>query len=348
MPPAADRAVTAAAAAPTRVSRSAARAVRDTSRAMAGSMRLLTLCALAGASVGGGACRDLSNERPDAAPDSATGYPAPRDSLVPAIGSDATFDLATWNIELFPKDPSTAALAADLITSMRLDVIVVEEVTDEAAWRELEARLPEHDAVLSSHVYSASEYQKLGVLYRRGLVEVGPLQLLFSGDTRPFPRPPIKLHVTVDDRVHAPLELDLVGVHLKAGVTADDRDRRREALIKLDTYLRAQVDGGGEDDVVVLGDFNEVVTDAAGQATLAPLLGAPDRYTWQTAAYAQSGGITYLGFGGRGLDHIVTTAGLATETAGAELTVPRLDRIFGGYEPLLSDHLPVALTLPLR
>ncbi|MEZ4360642.1 MAG: endonuclease/exonuclease/phosphatase family protein [Kofleriaceae bacterium] len=298
-------------------------------------------------------CRDVDRDEepgPDASmpPDSGTGYPPPRDNLVPAVGSDATFDLATWNLELFPKDVSTAALAADLITSMRLDVVVVEEVTDEQAWLELATRLPEHEALLSPHVYSADSYQKLGVLYRRGLVTVSPLSLLFSGDTSPFPRPPIKVSIVVNDRIHAPLALDLIGVHLKAGVTTSDRERRRAAIVKLDEYLRAQVDGGGEDEVVVLGDYNEVVTDAAGQSVFAPILTAPDRYTLQTNAYALGGGITYLGFGGRDLDHITTTAGLAAEVAGGGVTVLRLDQIFGGYEPLLSDHLPVTLSIPLR
>ena len=301
-------------------------------------------------SLGATGCRDLENRNgsPDAAPDSSTGYPPPRAGLVPAIGSDATFDLATWNIQLFPKDVATPALTADLVTSLALDVIVVEEITDETAWRELADRLPEHEALISPHVYSDDNYQKLGVLYRRGLVTAGPLRLLFNGDGGPFPRPLIHVPITVDDGVHAPLTLDLIGVHLKAGVNLDDRERRRQALIKIDAHLREQIDGGGEDEVVVLGDFNEVVSDATGQSVMAPLLGAPDRYQVQTAPYAQGGGITYLGFGGRDLDHIVTTAGLAAELTGGQLVVPRLDQTFNGYQGLLSDHLPVVLKFPLR
>ena len=245
------------------------------------------------------------------------------------VGSEATFDLATWNIENFPKDMATAALAADLITSLALDVVVVEEVANEAAWNELAARLPYHEALLSPHVYSATEYQKLGVLYRRPLVSVAPLRLLFNGDTFDFPRPPIQVSISVDDGEHARMAFDLIGVHLKAGVTTEDRTRRRNAIVDLDAHVRAQVDGGGEDEVVMLGDFNEVVTDAAGQGVFAPFLTAADRYKMQTQAYAQGGGITYINFGGRALDHIVTTAGLAAEVAGGELVVPRLDQSFG-------------------
>lgn len=296
-------------------------------------------------------CRDLSEreESPDARPgDSGTGYPPPRSGLVPAVGSDSTFDVATWNIQLFPKDPATPALAADLITSLALDVVVIEEITDEQAWIELDERLPLYDARLSPHVYSANNYQKLGILYRRDLVTPGTLRLLGNGDSYAFPRPLIQLPITINDGVHAPMTIDLIGLHLKAGVATEDRDRRREAMIKIDDMLRAQVDGGGEDEIVLLGDFNEVVSDSVGQEVWSPLLGAPDRYKVQTSAYAQNGGITYLGFGGRDLDHIVTTSGLADELVGGTLVVPRLDMTFSGYQPLLSDHLPVVLKIPLR
>jgi endonuclease/exonuclease/phosphatase family metal-dependent hydrolase len=322
--------------------------VRRNLAGMAGALVSLLFLAGAAAQVG---CRDLSErEEPDAGPagDGGVTYPPPRKNLVAAVGSDATLDVATWNIQLFPKDPATPALAADLITSLALDVVVVEEITDEAAWNELAERLPEHEAVLSPHVYSDNNYQKLGVLFRKGLVTAGTLRILFNGDGGPFPRPLIQVPITVNDGVHAPLTIDLIGVHLKAGVTTSDRNRRVEAMMKIDEALRAQVDGGGEDEVIILGDFNEVVSDAVGQAVFAPLLGAPDRYKVQTAAYAQAGGITYLGFGGRDLDHIVTTAGLAAETTGGELVVPRLDLTFNGYQPLLSDHLPVVLKIPLR
>lgn len=303
------------------------------------------------------ACRDGGSDDPDGGPgpgdgrtpDSGTGYPAPRDNLVPAVGSAATFDLACWNIENFPKDPSSAALAADLITSLKLDVVIVEEVASEAAWNELVARLPEHEGILSPHVYTSTSYQKLGVLYRKPLVSVGQLRLLFNGDTVPFPRPPIQVSIVVDDGQHARLAIDLIGLHLKAGVTTDDRTRRTEAVVKLDNHLRSQIGGGGEDEVVMMGDYNEVFTDTASQAVFSPLLvGSPALFTLQTAPYAQGGGITYLGFGGKAIDHVVTSAGLAAELAGGDLAVPRLDQTFGGYQGLLSDHLPVVLRVPLR
>lgn len=300
------------------------------------------------------ACRDSGESGPDAGAindaheDGPLGYPPPRDNLVPRVGSATTFDLAAWNIQLFPKTANTPAIVADLITSMDLDVVVVEEITSEAAWNELEQRLPEHLAVVSPHTYFDGTYQKLGVLYRKSLVKPQPMQLLFNGQTTPFPRPAIKMPITVDDGVHAQLVIELIGVHLKAGVTTEDRTRRTEAVTLLDSYVRTQIATGGEDEVVMLGDFNEVVTDATGQMVMAPLLDAASDYTVQTREFAQGGGITYLGFGGRAIDHLVTTSGLAAEVAGGQLVVPQLQNQLTGYSADVSDHLPVVLRVPLR
>jgi endonuclease/exonuclease/phosphatase family metal-dependent hydrolase len=292
------------------------------------------------------ACRAVSPAL-DAAPEGdGWPYPPPRTDVVPAVGSPDTLEVASWNIENFPAGPGTPGYVADLIASLDLDVIVVEEIADELAWRELLDRLREHDGVLSSHRYSVTEYQKVGVIYRTDLVTPGEPKLLFPTDPYAFPRPALSLPVSIDDRVHPSLQLELIGVHLKAGIGTDDGARRQAAVEALDAHLRAQVDGGGEDEVIVAGDYNEIVTTAAGQANLAPILTAPDRYTLHTRPNADAGEISYVPYGGRLLDHITTTAGLAEEAAGARVVIPRLHATYSGYLTHVSDHLPVILVVP--
>lgn len=265
---------------------------------------------------------------------------APRGDLVPAVGSAGTLDVAAWNIENFPKSPRSIELAADLVTSLDLDLIVVEEVANVAAWNELVALLPEHEAVLSSHRYTATSYQKIGLLYRPSVVTVGPPELLFGAETYAFPRPAFKVHVT-----GAGYDLDLIGVHLKAGGAPDDGDRRAAAARILDTYLTAQV-ATGEDEVIVLGDYNEVVTSPEGRDRLAPLL-ASDRYRLRSEAVALAGGRSFLP-SGKVIDHILTTTGLDAELGERAALIPRIDQYVGGYDASLSDHLPVILTMPTQ
>ncbi len=292
------------------------------------------------------ACREVSPAL-DAAPDG-DGWPyaPPRTDAVGAVGGPATLEIATWNIENFPADAGTPRYVADLITSLDLDVIIVQEIADEDAWRELIDRLREHDGVLSSHRYGATDYQKIGVIYRTGLVAPGEPALLFPTDPYAFPRPPLSLPIAIDDGVHPARRLELIGVHLKAGVGVEDGERRRAAVEALDAHLRAQVDGGGEDDVILAGDYNEIVTTSGGQANLAAILDAPDRYTLRSRPNADGGEISFVP-SSRLLDHITTTAGLADELAGARVVIPRLHASYSGYLAHVSDHLPVILVAPL-
>jgi endonuclease/exonuclease/phosphatase family metal-dependent hydrolase len=265
----------------------------------------------------------------------------PNDNIVPPVGTDQTLDIACWNLEWFPKDERTASLVVDLITSMKLDIVVVEEIASVVAWNEVVERLPLHEAVLSSHRYSETEYQKIGIIYRSDLVTAGEPELLFSGQTYAFPRPALKLHVTAGS-----LTVDLIGVHLKAGVSEEDGDRRAAAMRSLDSYVRTQVDAGGEDEVIILGDFNETVDTSWGMAVMAPMLAAPERYRFRSQEAALAGEASYIP-SGRVIDHVVTTAGLADEVGGARAVIPRLDQQLVRYESYVSDHLPVVLSIPM-
>lgn len=285
---------------------------------------------------------DLGNEaQPDAVLSDAD-YREPRADLVPAVGGVDSLELATWNIENFPARASTPAIVADLITSLGLDVVVTQEIANENAWHELVARLPDHEAVLSTHRYSTGDYQKLGVIYRASEIAVGDLTLLFGNDGNAFPRPAISLPIT---ELATGRTLELIGVHLKAGVDASDAARRTDAIVALDAHVQAQVATAGEADVVILGDYNEVVTDATGQAVLAPLLDHPERYTVHSAPLGQAGTVSFLPANIM-LDQLTSTVALADRLAGATTVVPPLDAQYPGYEAEVSDHLPVVLIAP--
>lgn len=302
------------------------------SRLPLGSLVLSVVAALAGCVRDGIPIPDADPEHP---------YPPPRTDVVAPIGGPDTLEIATWNLENFPAASHTPSLVADLISSLDLDVVVVQEIADEAAWDELLLRLRDHEGILSTHRYGPNDYQKVGLIYRSALVTAGPPSLLFPSDAFAFPRPALAVTVEIDGR-----SIEVIGVHLKAGREPADADRRRAAVQELDAYLRAQIDGGGEDEVVVLGDYNERVTSPDDRAVLAPLLDAPDRYTVRTEPGALAGGITYLGFGGSWIDHITTSHALDVAWAGARVEQPRLDQTVRSYRSYVSDHLPAILIAP--
>lgn len=305
-----------------------------------GVRRIFVLLALA-------ACRGESAD-PEPMPPDATGtYPPPRTDAFMRLGSADTLEIAAWNIENFPAvTGTTAARVADLITSMDLDLVLVEEIASETAWAELIARLPEHEGVLSEHRYSPTEYQKLGIIYRASMITPSQIALLFPTETYNFPRPPLSALLAIDDGVHQPMSIRTIGLHLKAGVGTEDGERRHDALVTLDAYVRARIAAGDEDEIVIAGDYNEVLNTSVGQANFAPLLSAPDLYTVHTQAASDRGEISFVPSGVL-LDHITTTAALADDLGGAQLVIPRLQTL-PQYQSQVSDHLPVVLIVPLR
>ena len=130
-------------------------------------------------------------------------------------------------------------------------------------------------------------------------------------------------------------------VHLKAKLDSESQGRRRLAIERLDTWIRDQTSpAGSEQDVIVVGDFNDELTDPPEWNVFDPLLGAPDRYRFLTQSAEQSGEHTYLTFDSF-LDHILVTFDALIDYGAGTTAVLHLEETVSGYEATISDHRPV-------
>lgn len=270
-------------------------------------------------------------------------YPAPNNKLVAKVGTASTIDVATWNLRTFPATSSSIRLAADMIASMDLDLVAVQEITDDAAFNELVARLPGYAGVLSTHVFPAGEQQKEGIIYRTSAIKVSNVELLFDGEYDIFPRPPLQALVTV---LGTSVDFTLIVVHLKAGVQQENRDKRRLAIKALETHVRSRVDGPYDKEIMLVGDFNHDLDDDDSAVVWGPFLDNPDRYKLLTQATKNAGKESYLPFH-RMLDHIVVTSALVDEAGSETPLVPNLNVQYNSYQNDLSDHLPVVVRMPI-
>jgi len=267
-------------------------------------------------------------------------FPAPQTDVVPSVGTNTTFDVATWNIENFTVEDDTPRLVADLIASLALDFVAVQEVVDEDAFDELVERLPGYDGVLAD----IGAFHNLGFIYRADLATVTNPTVWFRDDRFGFPREPFGVTVTVNPCSDQSFDFVAITVHLKAGRGGEDADRRLAANLALEELTRELVETVDED-VLLLGDFNDRLTTNGGREVMEPWLDSP-RYRMQTLAAEADDFYSFVPsrvF----YDHIITTVGLDAETAGNVGFVAQLDRQYGQYVDRVSDHLPVVIRLPL-
>lgn len=249
--------------------------------------------------------------------------------------------LMTWNLQTFPLSTSTANLVAAVIEKELPDVVAVQEVSDAAAFRALPEVLP---AGYAAEVANDTATLTLGLLYRKDRVSVGAPEQLFTDDSYAFPRPPFKVKVIAGGVGDGSFDFVLVNVHLKAQLDAESVARRKAACVALDAWIEDQQAASSETDFVMLGDFNDELTDAPAYNVFEPFLNDPASYRFLTLEAAQAGEHTYLPFQSM-IDHVLVTADVLPEYGAGTTDVMELEQSVSGYQSNVSDHRPVIVEL---
>lgn len=252
-------------------------------------------------------------------------------------GQPETLRIATWNVENFPKNAATPQLLAESILALELDLMAIQEVADEDAFWDLVEDLPLYAGTLSPHEYFDGSYQKVGFLYRSDKLQVGNIRVLFDHDGFSFPRPAYQ--ATVTSRTTG-ADFFAITLHLKAGRGNDNRERRISAAQELaDHALKLATT---DDDIVLLGDFNDVLTSNAGRSVFEPFLSAG--FDIVTDELSDEGAYSFVPSMVM-LDHIVASSALTGEIVSESDSIPQLDFAIRNYDASLSDHLPVTFDI---
>lgn len=266
------------------------------------------------------------------------------------FGTDSTLEVATWNIEHFPKRGAyTVELATSLILAMDVDIIALQEIETPGDFADLDDRLPGWTGVRAS---SSSYGINLAFLYRTGgdWVTDG-VKEIFTENSREFPRAPYVL-----EGRYKGVPVVVINNHFKCCgdnfISSDEWDeeaRRRDAGLLLDEYVRTNYAGSR---VLIVGDLNDSLTDDSTRNVFNIFLDAPADWRFVDLGIAQgpSTGWSFPGWPSH-LDHILINADLfsAADGPGAAVSViPLFEGFPNGwseYDQNVSDHLPVALKL---
>jgi endonuclease/exonuclease/phosphatase family metal-dependent hydrolase len=271
------------------------------------------------------------------------GIVTPPDNPVPgkyanclSILSNTTFDIVTWNIENFPKNANTISLLTEMINTMDVDLIAVQEITSLTAFNTLLENLPEWDGVIT-----ASGSQRLGYLYKTTeITHFEPITQLFTDNNCAFPRPALKTKAThVSGK-----EVTFINIHLKCcnDVTqscGNARDRRQQASAIMKNYIDQNLNN---ESVIILGDWNDSITESNTPFQNFITDAANYKFTDMTIAQGSAANWSYPSWPSH-LDHILITNELFA--AMGEVRTLRLNPCEGQYFTTVSDHNPVLLRL---
>ncbi len=271
--------------------------------------------------------------------------PSPSDSsatvLVSRQGQTDRFEIATWNIENFPKaDTQTITDVAQIIKDLDLDLYGVEEIASVRSFDDMLKKLPGWQGVLSSDTYGNGSYQKTGILYKSNFISVSHVQNIFQDDGYAFPRPPLEAYVTVKDLEGIKFDFNLIVLHLKAKGGSSNEARRKSACQKLYQFISDEIAAGADSDFVVVGDWNDQLNDSPENNVFEPFLNAPDQFTFLTLGLTNQ--YSYISTTYKSLiDQILITKNVHQEYGNGTCKVLYLDQEYKSYVSYVSDHRPV-------
>ncbi|MCD6180814.1 MAG: endonuclease/exonuclease/phosphatase family protein [Candidatus Cloacimonetes bacterium] len=272
-----------------------------------------------------------------------------------AFGDDASLEIMTWNLEHFPKHGAeTIQYAANVIFAVQPDIVALQEIESDSAFTALVAQIQVLDRM---HTWAGfrsntnSWKQNLAYIYKSSEVFVTGIYQIYADDElyhAPFPRKPLLMKARYHDT-----DLVLINNHYKAMSGEKNEVRRRQASQLLAEYIHTNLP---HDNVLLMGDLNDILTDVPEKNVFSPFLDAPDQYRFADFAIAadSTANWSYPYWKHRGhIDHILISNELFDEAdnPGSEVRTVVIDDVMEGGEnaryKYITDHRPVVLKLAI-
>ena len=267
------------------------------------------------------------------------------------FGTDSTFDLVCWNIEWFPKNgQATADSVKIIIQSLAADVYALQEIEDTTLLKNIVSTIPGYSCYFKSSYYGGLAY-----VYNTSTVQVNKKYEIYTSQPfwNSFPRSPQVLELTFKNEDYV-----IINNHLKCcgdgsidfNDTSDEENRRLSAVNLLKTYIDSVF---LNDKVIVVGDYNDILTDLSVNNVFTPFLNDPDYlFIDFPIALGNSDNFSFPNWPSH-LDHILISNELFSDFSKpiSELACIRVDdymNSWNSYDNNISDHRPVGLKLEVN
>ena len=264
------------------------------------------------------------------------------------FGTDSTFEVISWNIEWFPKNGQTTVnYVQTILTNLQADVYALQEIDDTTLLKSVVSNIPAYECYFKSSYYGGLAY-----VYNTNTVQVNEKYEIYTSQPywNAFPRSPQVLELTFNNEDYV-----IIDNHLKCcgdGIidtndTSDEENRRLRAVNLLKTYMDSIFPN---DRVIVVGDWNDILTDPTANNVFNSLLNTPDySFVDLPIALGSSTNFSYPTWPSH-LDHILISDDLFTDFSkpNSEIACIRIDDYMSSwntYNNNISDHRPVGLKL---
>ena len=267
-----------------------------------------------------------------------------------SFGTDSSLDIATWNIEWFPKNGYvTTDYVTQVIENLELDLLAIQEISDTLMFDQMVDALDDYTGY-----YQSAWFAGLGYIYNNQTVQVNSIYEIYTTSPywSPFPRSPMVMDFDFEGENYI-----VINNHFKCcgdgnlnqSDTGDEETRRQIASNLLKEYIDAYLQ---DKNVIVLGDLNDDIAESGSNNVFQQIIDDTQNYLFADMAIAQgpSSGWSFPNWPSH-LDHILITNELFDiyySEGSASETIKVDDYMSGGfssYDYNISDHRPVALRL---
>ena len=271
------------------------------------------------------------------------------------FGSPSNLNIVTWNIENFPKSgANTIEYLVEAIQSMNINIIALQEIESTSDFNQLVNSLGDNWA---GHRYENSNWGELSFLINTdNITYQEPYAIL--NDYAPYfaYRPPYVLEFSYNNQ-----NFILINVHYKCcgDGELDEQDiwdeeyRRLMSSYYLEEYISENFNN---ENVIIMGDFNDELLDAESDNVFNVFLDNPDKYSFADFEMAQES--NYWGYWSypswpSHLDHIIISNELFDEyqninsSCNTILIDNTLNNGWSEYNNYISDHRPVGISLDI-
>ena len=268
------------------------------------------------------------------------------------FGNEETLDIITWNIENFPKNAETVETIKPIIIDLNPDIIALQEIESQS---QFELLINELGDSWIGYRSENSDYGEPSFIINTKEIAIisSPIQILndYSGypDNYFTYRQPYLLEF-----LYKEIPYVIINVHYKCCGDGfinyydedDEEFRRYQSSFFLEEYIDENFE---HSNVIILGDFNDELTDEESDNVFLPFLDNSLKYQFVDYYIELDHDISYFSYPTwpSHLDHILISNELFNDILSCK-TIRIEDQMRNGwddYENFISDHRPVGIRL---